>query len=123
MTSQEIHVQSTVRHMEIVFESILPQHWALKLLHRIAHKWVHIKEPDRSGMLKDFVHGRHFESFCIFVIISNALYSAYVADYEMDHLDESYTDTMNAVELGFLGFYSVELLLKMIVHGRYTFAN
>jgi len=57
------------------------------------------------------------------VIVFNAGFSSYVANWEMNNLKADPTDGILKVELGLLIFYLGELFLKLWVHGFYFFIN
>lgn len=82
-----------------------------------------IKEPPRTGRLADFVRGKNFTTACVACIALNALFIAYTTDYEIQHLGTPLPMEMVGIELGFMAFYTMELVLKLMVHRFYFFCN
>eukprot|EP00929_Paragymnodinium_shiwhaense_P101792 TRINITY_DN6497_c0_g2_i1.p1 TRINITY_DN6497_c0_g2~~TRINITY_DN6497_c0_g2_i1.p1 ORF type:complete len:844 (-),score=131.10 TRINITY_DN6497_c0_g2_i1:358-2817(-) len=75
--------------------------------------------PERSGCLADFVGSRGFELVCSFVITMNAVFIAVSSNYAMENLREPSTLTTDLAELTFCVFYTMELILRLIVHKHY----
>jgi hypothetical protein len=81
-----------------------------------------IQEPPRTSLLARFTTSKFFETVVILVIFVNCAFMAYTADYEVEN-PEGYNDFINSGEWFFQIFYSVELILKLIVHRQYFFCN
>mmetsp|Transcript_106533 Transcript_106533/g.306333 ORF Transcript_106533/g.306333 Transcript_106533/m.306333 type:complete len:672 (+) Transcript_106533:94-2109(+) len=97
-----------------------------RLMERItsALRWAHsLDEPERTSFLARAIHSQPFDIVCMAFIGMNALYIAYTTDHEMQHLGEAPTKTMLFIELAFMLFYAMELVLKLIVHRMYFFIN
>lgn len=82
-----------------------------------------IEEPQRTGKLADFVEGARFELICTVVIIFNAFFAAYTADYQIKHLHANPTTFITLVERCLLSFYIGELGLRIYVHQLYFLCN
>lgn len=112
-----------------VFVTMLPEHGLGMLVPMVRSclecaRWaLSVEEPPRTGVLARFVANRYFQMLCLTVIISNAGFGAYVADYEVQHLGADGTTFMKRMEIGYLIFYSCELILKLVVHGFFFFWN
>jgi len=72
-----------------------------------------LQEPEREGCLANFIQSRCFEICYSTVIVGNAAYMAYSADQ------------ISAVEweFAFVIAYTVEIILKLMVHKLYFFVN
>jgi len=82
-----------------------------------------IKEPERKGRLAAVIGSVNFKCLVVSCIGCNALFIMYTTDYEMRNLGSKPTDLILNVELGFVIFYLVELLLQLAVHRLYFFGN
>lgn len=85
--------------------------------------WESIEEPKRSGCTHNIVRSNAFETLCVGAIILNSFFVAYVADWEMSNLTAKSPEVFNYMEYGFVGFYTVELVLRLGVHRLYFFVN
>jgi len=59
----------------------------------------------------------------IFCIVLNAIFIAATKDYEIRNLHSPLPVEMVSIELGFMGVWIFELLLKLAVHRLYFFCN
>eukprot|EP00747_Dinoflagellata_sp_TGD_P111381 gnl/TRDRNA2_/TRDRNA2_171212_c0_seq3.p1 gnl/TRDRNA2_/TRDRNA2_171212_c0~~gnl/TRDRNA2_/TRDRNA2_171212_c0_seq3.p1 ORF type:complete len:886 (+),score=161.09 gnl/TRDRNA2_/TRDRNA2_171212_c0_seq3:81-2738(+) len=85
--------------------------------------WVNLEEPTRTGWLAAIVSSGRFESLTILVIVLNAFFMAYVANYDISHINHEPTEFITSAERFFTIFFLVELILKLCVHRRYFFVN
>ncbi|CAJ1370342.1 unnamed protein product [Effrenium voratum] len=102
----------------------------IPLLQRCLHKLVAIitwfqelKEPDRPSCFARIVDSNNFSTFCLLVILSNAVLIIIVSDFELQNLGASIPQTWEVMELAFTAWYGIELFLKLLVHRLYFFAN
>lgn len=118
----DFHVEKTESPLVQALE-MLPHNRCTRLL-RYAYDVVsQVKEPARSGILHAFVHNQKWEMVCVGVIAANVLFSAIASDYELSNLGKEPTAAMNAIELVLVCFYTLELSLKLKVHGLYLFCS
>jgi len=82
-----------------------------------------VEEPKRDDPLGRFVEGPTFRWLCSCVILLNAWYVIYEANYEIQHLQTGPSDFMKVMEVIFFGFYALEILLKLVVHRAYFFVS
>jgi len=80
-----------------------------------------LEEPPRTGQLADIVQGKWFDTLCAAVIMCNALFTWGTTNWEIANLDKSPTLFMDVVEVLFVVFYTIELVLKVSVHRGYFF--
>lgn len=90
---------------------------------RYVDYWMEIEEPERSGCLNAFVSSKVFESTCVAVIVINSMFTIYTTNYMMSAKTEEQTFGMVVADRSFLGFYVLELVLKVSVHRLYFFCN
>eukprot|EP00930_Biecheleria_cincta_P098960 TRINITY_DN90611_c0_g1_i1.p1 TRINITY_DN90611_c0_g1~~TRINITY_DN90611_c0_g1_i1.p1 ORF type:complete len:725 (+),score=131.36 TRINITY_DN90611_c0_g1_i1:315-2177(+) len=82
-----------------------------------------LQEPPRTGRLAKVVTSSIFQASCMFVILVNAVTSAYSADWSARHRVFYLTLELRIVETSFLSFYILELALKLMVHRLYFFCG
>eukprot|EP00429_Kryptoperidinium_foliaceum_P004176 CAMPEP_0176011736 /NCGR_PEP_ID=MMETSP0120_2-20121206/5435_1 /TAXON_ID=160619 /ORGANISM="Kryptoperidinium foliaceum, Strain CCMP 1326" /LENGTH=566 /DNA_ID=CAMNT_0017344603 /DNA_START=51 /DNA_END=1751 /DNA_ORIENTATION=- len=75
-----------------------------------------LKEPHRDGLLARFVDGKMFNLLCFVVITLNAVFIVVTTDYEIAYRNSELPQYMMYCEIAFMGFYIVELCLKLVVH-------
>lgn len=91
----------------------------------VERKWewlMHLTEPPHSGPLATFVASSTFEAIVCTVISLNCAFMVFAADKEI----QSPGSTVHAVLVGdwvFQIFYTVELLVKLVVHRQWFFWN
>jgi len=85
--------------------------------------WDRLNEPERKGRLAKIVQGKLFESLSATVIIINAFFACYATNQEVETLEAEPSPFVFGMEIFFLSFYTLELVLKLIVHGLYFFCN
>eukprot|EP00928_Gymnodinium_smaydae_P039180 TRINITY_DN26819_c0_g1_i1.p1 TRINITY_DN26819_c0_g1~~TRINITY_DN26819_c0_g1_i1.p1 ORF type:complete len:731 (-),score=167.86 TRINITY_DN26819_c0_g1_i1:97-2289(-) len=91
--------------------------------------WMSLEEPKRSGRLAKFVTSTHFDSIAAFVIMTNAVFTWVSTDYELRSLSlgnekgAMEQPFILGLELFYLGFYTLELGLKLAVHKFAFFYN
>lgn len=94
----------------------------LASIFRLAEWWDALEEPERDGFLaRNITESKWFESLCATVILMNAIFTSYTTNWEMKNLGADPTNFMVIGETGFLIFYIVELILKLLVHKWYFF--
>lgn len=108
--------------MDQMFDN-LPHNVFFRVLRDFMQWLSNLQEPKRHGLLATAVNGRRFQAVCISVIMFNAGFSAYVANWEIEHLDVAPPSMIINVELGLLSFYLCELILKLMVHRLFFFIN
>jgi len=82
-----------------------------------------IKEPMRDGPLARFVDGAIFRWLCSGVIVLNAWYVVYEANYEIQNLETGPSTFMKCMQVIFFVFYALEIFLQLLVHRAYFFCN
>lgn len=85
--------------------------------------WSEIDEPPRTGILADLIGGTKFEVVCMSVIMLHILFTFIATNYGMQHLANHHPIHIKTIEWCFTGFYTVELILKLVVHRFYFFVN
>eukprot|EP00929_Paragymnodinium_shiwhaense_P012406 TRINITY_DN11957_c0_g1_i1.p1 TRINITY_DN11957_c0_g1~~TRINITY_DN11957_c0_g1_i1.p1 ORF type:complete len:720 (-),score=130.69 TRINITY_DN11957_c0_g1_i1:314-2356(-) len=85
--------------------------------------WASLKEPDRNGYTAKFISGSIFETLCVFVIICNSLWIWAGTDASAAKMTVHQGDFERYVEWGFVGFYVLELSLKLFVYRWFFFVN
>lgn len=85
--------------------------------------YLELEPPERTSCVARFVQSGVFEGLCAIVIFLNAISMVYMTNHEISHIGDDPTSFMVGAELGFLAFYTLELILKMWVHGLYFFLN
>jgi hypothetical protein len=86
-------------------------------------KWVwllSVEEPNRTGLLARLITSMVFEMVVCIVILMNCAFMIYAANDVMLH-DGQETRVVKMGEWAFQIFYSVELMLKLIVHKQFFF--
>eukprot|EP00927_Polykrikos_kofoidii_P004244 TRINITY_DN11686_c0_g1_i14.p1 TRINITY_DN11686_c0_g1~~TRINITY_DN11686_c0_g1_i14.p1 ORF type:complete len:631 (+),score=95.74 TRINITY_DN11686_c0_g1_i14:134-1894(+) len=92
--------------------------------------WENLTEPTRTGVLARLVSSKRFEALVILAIVCNGLLTIYTTNYDM-RLENSSSgsetgadhDTFFFLDLFFLTFFLVELLLRLWAHKLYFFCN
>lgn len=82
-----------------------------------------LEEPARTGYLTRLVDSGAFEAICSFVILANAVLAVFAANNDMEHLGEEQPLFITSMEAAFVSWYTLEILLKIIVHGCYFFVG
>lgn len=85
--------------------------------------WNGLQEPPRTGRIAKLVKSSLVETVVLAVILLNGAFIFYSTNYAAANLDESSTAFMTAVEVCFVILYSIELVMKLYVHGLYFFVN
>lgn len=85
--------------------------------------WDGLDEPERKSCLSKAVLSSRFESLCVLVIVLNSMFVAYTANWEMQNLGQGLPTSFMWIENAFLTFYTIELILRLIVHRLYFFVN
>eukprot|EP00747_Dinoflagellata_sp_TGD_P208038 gnl/TRDRNA2_/TRDRNA2_81561_c0_seq1.p1 gnl/TRDRNA2_/TRDRNA2_81561_c0~~gnl/TRDRNA2_/TRDRNA2_81561_c0_seq1.p1 ORF type:complete len:632 (+),score=121.38 gnl/TRDRNA2_/TRDRNA2_81561_c0_seq1:58-1953(+) len=102
-----------------------PETWQQKALVLIDW-WINLSEPERTGLLARIVGSRRFEAIVVKIIVCNAILMGVVANYDMANArlsKEGRIDFITKLESFFAIVFSVELLLKLVVHRQYFFVN
>mmetsp|Transcript_120726 Transcript_120726/g.240431 ORF Transcript_120726/g.240431 Transcript_120726/m.240431 type:complete len:594 (+) Transcript_120726:92-1873(+) len=76
-----------------------------------------------SSRLGRFVMGNEFNAISTTVILLNACFIGFSVQYAVDHVDDPPNKIILYIEWAFYAFYFVELVLKLIVFGRYFFID
>jgi len=88
-----------------------------------AQWWEALEEPPRAGWLFWLASSTALSRLSSSIILASTLFTAISADWEMQHLGEQRPMALEAVEWSFLGFFTLELLLRMAAHRAYFFIN
>jgi hypothetical protein len=90
---------------------------------RLLAWWNGLQEPPRTGRMAQLVKSSLAETVVLAIILLNGAFIFYSTNYAAANLDESSTAFMTAVEVCFVILYSIELVMKLYVHGLYFFVN
>jgi len=82
-----------------------------------------LEEPPRPFYLARFVDSHLFEAICSAVILANAVLAVFAANHDMEHLGEAQPLFITSMEATFVSWYTLEILLKIAVHGFYFFVG
>jgi len=80
-----------------------------------------MEEPPRSGYLAMIVDSACFEAICSCMILANAVLAVFAANHDMEHLGEKQPVFFTSTEAACVTWYTLEILLKISVHGCYFF--
>lgn len=112
---------STAEHSPAHGSFIMRGVYKFELL--LDHPWFH--EPARTGRLAQL--NEWLSPFFLLVISLNAAFMIVTVNHEMAQIRDTggtwHESWMLQVEIAFLGLYTIELLLKLIVHRLYFFVN
>eukprot|EP00931_Biecheleriopsis_adriatica_P067534 TRINITY_DN41653_c0_g1_i1.p1 TRINITY_DN41653_c0_g1~~TRINITY_DN41653_c0_g1_i1.p1 ORF type:complete len:495 (+),score=101.81 TRINITY_DN41653_c0_g1_i1:30-1514(+) len=81
------------------------------------------KEPPRSGRLADCLGSMKFQVASATVIFFNAITTSLLADIDMRSRGAERSGLLDMFEILFLCWYTLELALKLALHGMYFFWN
>lgn len=85
--------------------------------------WIrNLDEPKRSSCLARLIHHKVFEASVMLAVVANTIYIAYETNFEMANLGK-FLEIGQLVEILFLVFFSVEIGIRLWVHGMYFFVN
>mmetsp|Transcript_127901 Transcript_127901/g.409719 ORF Transcript_127901/g.409719 Transcript_127901/m.409719 type:complete len:730 (-) Transcript_127901:54-2243(-) len=84
--------------------------------------WHSLKEPNHTSRLAKVVLHRYFDLVIVLVILCNAICTAWQANREMESLGSGYGPA-TPLDLVFVIIYTLELVLKLMVHRMYFFCN
>eukprot|EP00928_Gymnodinium_smaydae_P020336 TRINITY_DN17862_c1_g1_i1.p1 TRINITY_DN17862_c1_g1~~TRINITY_DN17862_c1_g1_i1.p1 ORF type:complete len:914 (-),score=216.55 TRINITY_DN17862_c1_g1_i1:106-2787(-) len=79
------------------------------------------REPEREGFLADVAGSKLFENFTAMVILMNATCVAFTSNWEITHIGEDTPMSFKVIEMMFLGYYTLELWIRLLVHRFYFF--
>jgi len=82
-----------------------------------------LKEPERTGVLNQAIESSAFKVGIFLGIISNCIYTVFTTDWEMKNIRATKPPFMTAMELAYLCFFLIEVVLKLLVHRCYFFVN
>eukprot|EP00931_Biecheleriopsis_adriatica_P003955 TRINITY_DN10569_c0_g3_i1.p1 TRINITY_DN10569_c0_g3~~TRINITY_DN10569_c0_g3_i1.p1 ORF type:complete len:721 (+),score=117.48 TRINITY_DN10569_c0_g3_i1:74-2236(+) len=82
-----------------------------------------IEEPPRSGYCHYFTESKAMFLISSLVIVSHALCVTVMSDWELQHVGVRAPVVFDIIEMAFLGFYVLELSLRLYVHGLYFFVG
>lgn len=108
-----------LKHLDQLFSHIQVP----KFLQPLAIWLASLEEPERTGMIADFVAGRAFENLCMAVIVINTATIFYTTNYSITNLNSELPVSIKVLEYLFTVLYVFELLCKIIVHRLYFFCN
>ena len=81
-----------------------------------------LEEPPRQSILANVIRHKAFEATIMLAVIANTVFIAYETNYEMENLGEILL-VGQVVEIVFLVFFSLEIGLRLWVHGLYFLVN
>eukprot|EP00931_Biecheleriopsis_adriatica_P003954 TRINITY_DN10569_c0_g2_i1.p1 TRINITY_DN10569_c0_g2~~TRINITY_DN10569_c0_g2_i1.p1 ORF type:complete len:718 (+),score=127.25 TRINITY_DN10569_c0_g2_i1:74-2227(+) len=88
---------------------------------RLAGWLANIEEPPRNGYCHYISESKAMFAFSSLVIISHALCVSIVSDWELQHSSVKPPFIFNVLDMAFMSFYAMELILRLYVHGLYFF--
>mmetsp|Transcript_123767 Transcript_123767/g.395480 ORF Transcript_123767/g.395480 Transcript_123767/m.395480 type:complete len:702 (-) Transcript_123767:2-2107(-) len=106
---------------EKTFESHKSFHWVGTHVRGIHSRLFDLEEPKRVGIGASILKDKRLNFASGTIILLNSIFLIYTTDYEIAHLGEQPTNSMVAIECMFLAWYTLELVLKFMVHGLYFF--
>ena len=87
-------------------------------------EWVrNLEEPPRKSCLGQTIRHKVFDAVIMIAVLANTIFIAHEANYEMTTLGQERLESDFAVEIFFLGLFSVEMFLRLYVHQLYFFVN
>lgn len=92
-----------------------------KVFHNMVKWWSHLDEPDRSGCAFSLLESRIFNSLSSAVIIMHAVVVTMSSDWEVNNVGQKAPESFHYMEMIFLGFYALELILRVYVHRWFFF--
>jgi len=96
---------------------------ASKPMHYVMSIWQQLEEPKRSGILSNFIQSTGFEVMVTCVIFANCIYTILATNWEITHIGEPNPLELTIMDKSFLGFYLLELTLRLLVHRWFYFCN
>ena len=81
-----------------------------------------LEEPPRRSFLANVIRHKAFEATIMLAVIANTVFIAYETNYEMENLGQILL-IGQVVEMLFLFFFSLEIGVRLWVHGGYFFVN
>mmetsp|Transcript_57417 Transcript_57417/g.134652 ORF Transcript_57417/g.134652 Transcript_57417/m.134652 type:complete len:940 (+) Transcript_57417:21-2840(+) len=81
------------------------------------------EEPPRTGFFAHLLNSRKFERITALVILSNVVFIGFSADYAVKHPDSQSNAIFDICKYTWVFFYTIELILKLAVHGFFFFTN
>lgn len=94
---------------------------ALRYCSNCLEWWVNIREPERKGWLAALVMNNYFELLSMLITLYDAMFVAYTSNYRIRHMTNERTGLIKAMEMSILGVYTVELLLRLLLHRVFFF--
>ncbi|CAL1157550.1 unnamed protein product [Cladocopium goreaui] len=85
--------------------------------------WDSLEEPPREGRIFDLVQSRWFQTLSATVIIVNAIVVTWLTDWSLINEGRNMPPNFQFVDLGFLLFYAVEVILRISVSKGFFFVN
>eukprot|EP00913_Durusdinium_trenchii_P023960 g22502.t1 len=93
------------------------------LLFKYLEWWHQLHEPPRSGCLVRVLHSRTFQNISMIAILFNAVWITYLTDWSLQHPMGGNPQEYQMVDLAFIVFFFLELVLRLAVHRLYFFIN
>eukprot|EP00929_Paragymnodinium_shiwhaense_P049364 TRINITY_DN24902_c0_g1_i1.p1 TRINITY_DN24902_c0_g1~~TRINITY_DN24902_c0_g1_i1.p1 ORF type:complete len:802 (+),score=91.93 TRINITY_DN24902_c0_g1_i1:175-2580(+) len=85
--------------------------------------WSSLQEPKRTTLTARFITNSSFEFVCVSVILFNSAWIWYTTDLAASTRSSAPLASARIMELVFLTYYCLELLLKIYVHRLFFFVN
>jgi len=95
----------------------------MKAIMNLVEWWEQLQEPPRTGCLFFIVSSQLFTFLVSLVILFSSGLAAYTAEWEMRHVGQQAPPLFEWVDRFVLGFFAVEVLMRMAVHRTYFFVN
>jgi len=95
---------------------------SIRLL-KFSEWWMSLEEPERSGYLAVVESSSRLETLTVLIIMLNAAFMGYSADYDINHTSEGPSAAMLGIERFFASCFWLELVLRLLAHGRWFFFN
>jgi len=80
-----------------------------------------LDEPERSGLLASFINAVGFEIIVVCMIFANCIYTIMTTNWEVAHIGQERPHVLKIIDNTFLGFYLLELILRLLVHRCFFF--
>jgi hypothetical protein len=101
----------------------IPSEYFREMFMFLADTYESIQEPERTGVLYTITESRFFGHMTLLVIVCNAVVAAYLTNWELENIGERPPPNFTIAETSFLIYYTMELVLRCLVHRLHFFIN
>lgn len=105
-------------------EKVIANAWHVRMQSRFQRFREQALEKEApTSCFGKFILGSKFEFLCTMVILLNGVFGWYAADQERISIGEPPSPHIQSIERCFLGFYVIEITVKIVVHKHHFFFN